>query len=197
MTFVFLQRATPGSDLVGSAKSHRLALGREWVGARTARFFRPAIFELNPETVGDAVDVVVVRDDLVGIDDCPVVESKPAKLLDIIPLHAVRSQRQLYRITAQGRHTLVELFESPGGDRLRKRGVSRFPGERRAMLHYSVVAVVCGRNRDRDRLTLGARQRRTPEHDRAIERDMCPHRVLVQRMTRQDCCRCSLSLRPA
>jgi hypothetical protein len=26
---------------------------------------------------------------------------------------------------------------------------------------------------------------------------MCPHRVLVQRMTRQDCCRCSLSLRPA
>jgi hypothetical protein len=65
------------------------------------------------------------------------------------------------------------------------------------MLHYSVVAVVCGRNRDRDRLTLGARQRRTPEHDRAIERDMCPASRPGSENDSPGCCRCSLSLRPA
>jgi hypothetical protein len=65
--------------------------GRERVRARTARFFRPAIFEFDPEAVGDAIDVVVVQGDLVRIDYRPIVKSDPTKLLDIIALHAVRS----------------------------------------------------------------------------------------------------------
>lgn len=98
------------------------------IRAGTPCFFRPPLFEFDAEAIRDAVHVVEVGDDLIRIDYGPVVETSPPKVLDIISSHAVRSERQLYRVATQSGQTCTDVFKAPRGDRLRKRGITRFPG---------------------------------------------------------------------
>lgn len=67
-----LDRLAPTSEL-GKGGCWDPSPRCERVGTRAARFLRPTLLELDAETVGHPIDVVVVGDDLIGIDGGAVV----------------------------------------------------------------------------------------------------------------------------
>jgi hypothetical protein len=129
----------------------------------------PARLQLDAEAVRDPVDVVVVGDDLVGVDDRAVVEPVLPQLFDVARRDRGRRTRQLKRVGEERAQSGLQLSVCARGDRLGQRGVARLSRERLAVLDDSVEALVRRRDGDRDRLPLHTRQRRGAEHDRPAE----------------------------
>jgi hypothetical protein len=79
---------------------------------------------LDAEPVGDAIDVVVVGDDLVGVDDGTVVEAVCAQPVEVVFGDVCRGERQLARVCEQRRQPSADIAEVAGDDRLRQRSVT-------------------------------------------------------------------------
>jgi len=92
--------------------------------ARTALFRRPVTLELHAEPIGDPVDVVVVGDDLVGVDDRAVLEAVRAQPVEIFLEDLGGSERQLAGVLEERREPRRELVVVAGDDRLRQRSVT-------------------------------------------------------------------------
>ena len=78
--FTHLLDRQPGNRVGSDRREGQVGAG---VSARAALFRRPVALELHAEPVGDAVDVVVVGDDLVRVDDRAVVEAVRAQPLEV------------------------------------------------------------------------------------------------------------------
>jgi hypothetical protein len=79
---------------------------------------------LHAEPVGDAVDVVVVGDDLVRVDDRGVVEAVRAQPLEVCLEALGGSERQLAGVLEQRGEPRPEFLDVSGDDRLRERSVT-------------------------------------------------------------------------
>jgi hypothetical protein len=79
---------------------------------------------LHAEPVGDAVDVVVVGDDLVGVDDGAVVEAVRAQPVEIVFADVCGRERQLAGVGKQRCKPGLERVQVAGDDRLRQRSVT-------------------------------------------------------------------------
>jgi len=126
------------------------------------------VFELDAQAVGHPVGVGEVGDDLVGVEDLGVVESRPAERFDVRPAHRGRRMGQLQGVDEEGPlapgGTRIELI--PVGDVLHEAGAeplrvvcgeafgAQQPRQPGAVVDHSVVAVVGGRDRDAQDLPL-------------------------------------------
>jgi hypothetical protein len=118
----------------------------------------------DPEAGSYPVGVVVIGDDAISVDNLTIAEAGIAQLLDVLLVDFRKNKRDLSRIAAQRPAAGAHHFETLKGDRPEKRVVSGKPAELLAMLLQSVVSRVDRGNGDRQKLSLGATQRRIPEH---------------------------------
>jgi hypothetical protein len=89
-----------------------------------APFRRPVGLELNAEPVGDSVHIVEVGDDLVGVDDAPVVQPVGTEPVEVVLDDLCRRERQLGCVVEQRGEPRPELVDVAGDDRLRRRSVT-------------------------------------------------------------------------
>jgi hypothetical protein len=94
------------------------------VSARTALFRGPVALELHAESVGDAIDVVEVGDDLVRVDDRAVVESVRAQPLEVLLDDLRRCECQFAGVLEQRGEPRTVFLDVSGDDRLRQRSVT-------------------------------------------------------------------------
>jgi hypothetical protein len=116
--------------------------------------------EVDAQTVGDAVDVIEIRDDLGGVMDGAVIEADGAEAFDVGVGDGSRVVRQLHRVVAEG----AILFAQPclrivSGDLLGPLWIIDLGPEVRRVGQRSVMAAVGGRHDDGQHLPLRPGQR--------------------------------------
>jgi len=81
---------------------------------------------LDAEPRGDAVDVVEVGDEVVGVDDRAVIEAQLSEWREILHTQGRRGVHELLGVAAECGRALGDSFDVTGDDRLRERRVARF-----------------------------------------------------------------------
>lgn len=146
---------------------------REWAsfGLRACRVG----FGIDPQTVGDPVDVVEVRDDLRRVVDGAIVPARGAQSLDVLRLHRARGSRELVGIHEQREGLVVETCGTEIVDKsVDERIVLDLIPEVAHVRGRSVAAIVGLRNDDGEHLTLGSRNGGAAAHRFDIELDAAP-----------------------
>jgi len=117
----------------------------------------PVGLRIDPQPVGDAVDVVEERDDLGRIVDGAVREADPSQPLDVLLSDARGSSGELHRVVQQGARCLVEArLAVVGADCGHERVVVDLRPEVAGVGFHSVVATVLAAHHHGDHLALGS-----------------------------------------
>ena len=112
---------------------------------------------LDPQPIGDSVDIVEVRGDLHDVVDVAVVEAMPAQFGDLLGAHAPGRAGQVFGVFEHGAVGGADRrLAVVGGDLVGVRWVGDLGTEVVRMGLDSVRAAVGGRDDDSNHLTLGA-----------------------------------------
>jgi len=134
--------------------------------------------ELNPESQRHAIHEIVVSDDARRIVDCRIAQPDPSQVVYIPRRHPGGSQGELQRIRHEcARARWQYRCTWIAGKRSDQMVVLRNETERLSVMANSIMALVGGRDRNREHLTLGARQLRLAEHQLPIELQVRKHRL--------------------
>lgn len=151
--------------------------GRSSSGAELGRRFDPRtdeILGLDPQSIGDAGDVIEVSDHLSGVVDGPVVEAMPAQFFEIFGGHLILMMREFGGEVTQRPVGLRQRCAAPvAGHRAYK--LVRFVRVIDDLLDLftevvcvglnSIVAIELGGGDRGQHFALHAAERRVPEHD--------------------------------
>ena len=124
---------------------------------------------LDPQSIGDAVDIVEVGGDLGNIVNIAVVEAMPPQLLDVGLIHIPgRTGQTLGKCDHSAVGRRERRLAIVGSHLVSQRWVIDLGTEVVYMGLDSIRAAVGGRHNHGDHLALGAAQARLAEHQRGV-----------------------------
>jgi hypothetical protein len=147
--------------------------GNQWRGIpnRWRRGSVVGILQLNPQTVGDAVDVGVVGSHLDDVQYIDVAEAGGEQALHICSLHCGRRTRQLDRVAQHGEPPIVEAGALEVVlDPCEQSVVSQEPAQTAPVMHASVLAGVLVADNEGYELALNLAQALRAAHHGLVQR---------------------------